>query len=135
MLIKLSNGETVSTDGLGSDSILVLMGRGLTDWLLQVERTDFFPVPHAVPTLSGSRTQHRTVYARMKVAPQAAVPSVSAKDSSKKLLTFSDIFFDTVADKSPKHGNEDLCSGSVPEAFSLKRGQTPKESGALLKVT
>jgi hypothetical protein len=36
LLVKLSNGETVPTDKLTSDSVLVLMGRGLTDWLLQV---------------------------------------------------------------------------------------------------
>ena len=33
--INLSNGLTISTNDLDSDSILVLMGRGLTDWLLQ----------------------------------------------------------------------------------------------------
>ena len=133
LLIKLSNGQSVSTDGLGSDSILVLMGRGLTDWLLQVERTDFFPVPHAVPTLSGSQTLHRSVYARMKVAPQSAVPSVSTKDS-RKLLKFSEIFFDTVAEKTPNHSSDDICSGSVPEDFHMRWGQTPIESAALMKV-
>jgi len=32
--VKLSNGMRVTTANLGSDSVLVLMGRGLTDWLL-----------------------------------------------------------------------------------------------------
>lgn len=101
--VKLSNGQTISTDGLGPDSVLVLMGRGLTDWLLQLERTNFYPVAHAVPSLAGSLTLHRSVFARMIVAPQKAVPSVvPANKNNKKLFEFREIFFDTAYEKGPR---------------------------------
>jgi hypothetical protein len=59
LLVKLSNGATVDTAGLASDTVLVLVGRGLTDWLLQRKTADLFAVPHAVPSLAGRLTVHR----------------------------------------------------------------------------
>jgi hypothetical protein len=135
LLVRLSNGESVDTDGLPADSVLVLMGRGLTEWLLQNEdRTEFFPVPHAVPTLAGSRTLHRSVFARMKVAPPNAVPKTTKGKTA--LLKFSDIFFETVSAK--RSGpSEDLCAGSVSEDVHLhhwKQRSTPLSAIPFLKV-
>ena len=131
LVVRLSNGESVDTNGLPDDSVLVLMGRGLTEWLLQTEdRPEFFPVPHAVPTLTGSRTLQRSVYARMKVAPQNAVPKTTK--GKTPLLKFSDIFFETVSEK-----KEDLCSGSVAEDVHLhhwNQRSTPLSAVPFLKV-
>jgi len=70
MSVQISNGKTVSTSHVGLDSALVLIGRGLTEWLMSTniaEKRHFFAVPHSVPTLEGSKVETRTVYARMKV--------------------------------------------------------------------
>ena len=82
------------------NSLLVLMGRGLTEWLLQeggypASQTTFVPVRHAVPALT---VEMRSVYARMKVAPGGAVPaSLVRKEGShrvKDLKTFHDVFIE-----------------------------------------
>ena len=82
------------------NSLLVLMGRGLTEWLLQeggypATQTTFVPVRHAVPALT---VEKRSVYARMKVAPGGAVPaSLVRKEGShrvKDLKTFHDVFIE-----------------------------------------
>merc|ERR1712080_105423 len=44
----------VFTDRLGSDAVMFLVGRGLTDWLLQDAEHGMFPPPHAVPSLAGT---------------------------------------------------------------------------------
>jgi hypothetical protein len=122
LTVRLSDGSSVSTNGLGTDSVLVLMGRGLTEWLLQNEQqTDFHPVPHAVPSLADSSVTHRAVYARMKVAPLDAVPEVKGK-GQRQLLNFGDIFYDKVA-KVSNPVSEDLCSGSVTEDLHLQHWQ------------
>ena len=118
--VKLSNGKAVSTSDLGPGSLLVLVGRGLTEWLLQdggfEDEEMFYPVLHAVPRLN---VHQRTVYARMKVAPQGAIPAKLKRkvgsDRVRPLKSFHDVFTETV-----EHPGE-LCSvriskGSVPEA-------------------
>merc|ERR1712080_262195 len=47
---------------------MFLVGRGLTDWLLQDAEHGMFPPPHAVPSLAGTAITDRTVMARMKIA-------------------------------------------------------------------
>ena len=84
--LEMSDGSVVSTDGVGRGSIIVLFGLGLTDWLLQSDRvaaSEFHPVPHAVPALKTLR--HRSVFARMVVAPATATPVGGA-------LTFDEVF-------------------------------------------
>jgi hypothetical protein len=126
LLVKLSNGATVDTAGLASDTVLVLVGRGLTDWLLQRQPVDLFAVPHAVPSMSGSLTVHRSVLARMKVAPQTAVPAL---ETSSKHITFGDIFFETA----PTKQMDDLCTGSVSEEVH-RNWKTPASAVPFLKV-
>jgi hypothetical protein len=91
--IKTSTGSIVNTDNLDSNSVLVLMGRGLADWLLQnkpVEQALFHPVPHAVGALKDN-LKTRSIYARMKIAPPDGKPVAAEAGSRSK--TFEDIFF------------------------------------------
>ena len=134
LLVRLSDGQSISTNGLGTDSILVLIGRGLTDWLLQEQQTDFFPVPHAVPALTGSSAANRAVYARMKVAPMDAIPATHSK---KNLVKFGDIFFDNAPTAKSTKVSEDICTGSVTEmAHGQLRStrQTPISAAPFLEV-
>jgi len=56
------------------DSIIVLLGTGLTSWLLGPD-SDLHSPPHALPALSSSlSSKPRTVMARMRVAPAQSVP-------------------------------------------------------------
>ena len=80
MEVKLSTGFSVSTNQVSSDSALVLLGRGLTDWMLSQNissKKHLFAVPHSVPTLFGTEFETRTVYARMKVPPPNSITAMS----------------------------------------------------------
>ncbi len=86
--VRLEDGNEISTSDVDSDVILVLIGRGLGDWLLQAEpeiQNRFYAVPHAVPSMAQIDVGLRTVYARMKVATMSAKPQHSTK-------TFGDVF-------------------------------------------
>ena len=90
MSVELSDGSVASTGGVGRGSVLVLVGLGLTDWLLQGDAAAaaaFHPVPHAVPAMRALR--HRSVFARMVVAPAAATPGGGGGGGS---LTFGEVF-------------------------------------------
>lgn len=93
--VKLSDGTKISTQ-YQEDTVLVLMGRGLTDWLLQNDdtsrRSSLFAVPHAVPELTGTEVLVRTVFARMKVAPGEAVPVSPMKNHKQKWRKFDEVF-------------------------------------------
>lgn len=86
--IKTSTGTIVDTDHIPTDSVLVLMGRGLTDWLLKDKSISFHAVPHAVE--SRPNMHSRSVFARMKVAPMDAMPM-------DQTVTFSNVFFNNDA--------------------------------------
>merc|ERR1712080_485761 len=77
VVLKDFQGRPVFTDRLGSDAVMFLVGRGLTDWLLQDAEHGMFPPPHAVPSLAGTAITDRTVMARMKIAEYNAVPAVN----------------------------------------------------------
>lgn len=115
--IRLGDGTEVQTsDEIQPRSVLVLMGRGLTQWLLQEggypeSKTTFQAGEHAVPALSSSDAiTARSVYARMKVAPGNAIPaSLIQKEGSaqvKGLKTFDNVFMEKVTSSSSKG----LCS-------------------------
>jgi hypothetical protein len=79
LLLQSRYGTPVSTHRLSPDSVLVLLGRGLTHWLLKKEgeisgSLFFTPGRHAVPSLTGGAVPTRTIVARMKIAPPAARP-------------------------------------------------------------
>merc|ERR1712105_150539 len=77
VVLKDSQGRPVFTDRLGSDAVMFLVGRGLTDWLLQDAEHGIFPPPHAVPSLAGTAITDRTVMARMKIAEYNPLPMPS----------------------------------------------------------
>ena len=110
--VELSNGKKVSTKDVDSESVLVLMGRGLTDWLLQVDekRSIYHATPHGVPSLKHSDISSRSVYARMKVAPASAIPTLTKSAPSKrlKLKTFENIFMEMSSQEIG--AGSDLCS-------------------------
>ena len=106
--IKTSSGTIMDTDSIESDSILgeffsylisrslfftyiffvlVLMGRGLVDWILvdHEKRNEFHAVPHAVESLK-IEAGPRSIFARMKSAPLDAFPINGGKK-------FNDVFF------------------------------------------
>ena len=72
------------------DSVIFLLGSGLTSWLLPEE--NLFAPPHAVPSLTNSlfTKQSRTVFARMKVAP------VDAKNKQSH-QTFGEYFYSSLS--------------------------------------
>jgi len=79
LVVWQSDGSPASTENLSGrkDAVLVLMGRGVTEWLLQddfAERSLFHAVPHSVPAMT--RAGERIVYARMKVAPGKEVKAI-----------------------------------------------------------
>jgi len=69
------------------DSVIFMIGTGLSPWLIPQRLTTFYAPPHAVPRLSSTRS--RTVLARMKVAPVTATNSNSD-------LTFGEHFYSTL---------------------------------------
>ena len=106
--IKTSSGQEILTN-LPSDSILILMGRALTDWLLVDQpvsiKNQFFPVPHGVDALD-KQINARSIFARMKIAPLEAV--VENNDSNKIQMTFEDIFYNR-----EWRGMDTLCASEL----------------------
>ena len=112
--VTLSDKSRVSTSSLPSDSILVMFGLGLTDWLLQGQDDHkFWPVPHAVPTMTHSSLVHRTVYARMKVAPSESVPESSRLPKNQR-QTFHQVFMKTYRDSESQ-----TCSVDLKNPFKM----------------
>jgi hypothetical protein len=100
--LKSRSGRLVRTDAVSQDAVIFLLGRGLTDWLLQAtngaegeEYRNVVPALHAVPSMRGTGpgTAMRTVVARMRVALMTAVPA-AASGRPLTLTTFGDIFLD-----------------------------------------
>ena len=77
VVMKTRAGQLVSTEQLSSDTAMFLVGRGLTDWLLQDTTNSFIAPPHAVQSLAGSGIAQRTVMARMKIAEYDATPALT----------------------------------------------------------
>ena len=71
LMIKDKHGETLSTDGLMEDSVIVILGTGITEWLLGGTGDRFHAASHAVAALD-DRLSSRAVVARMKVVPETA---------------------------------------------------------------
>jgi hypothetical protein len=99
--LRSRHGRPVRTDAVADDSVLFLLGRGLTDWLLQGVNGEeggddryrhLVPALHAVPSMAETDST-RTVVARMRVAPFEAVPARAAL-SQRRRLSFGDIFLD-----------------------------------------
>merc|ERR1719322_524760 len=103
MDVKISNGNTISTSHIGYDSAFVLIGRGLTDWLLSTNialDNHIFSAPHSVPTLVGSQFETRTVYARMKIPDPSSFSSMTECSKFNGQIETFDEFFNS---RSIKH--------------------------------
>jgi len=87
--IKGKDGELIDTAEINEDAIIFIVARGLSDWLLQgtSASSKFFPAPHAVPSLRG-HVKTRTVFARMMVATELAVPA----HVNESPILFEDVF-------------------------------------------
>ncbi len=124
LMVRLSDGSNVTVPDKKAE-VLVLLGRGLTDWLLQKEkgelRKSFFAVPHAVSSMNIGSLTYRTVYARMKVMPHDAVPSVAGEKESAEgessLKTFHD-FFMAKEEKGGGWKDSQVCSADLSERDS-----------------
>ena len=105
--VELSTGKKISTKNIDSNSILILMGRGLTDWLLQLtDKIPYYATPHAVPPLTQSGISSRSVYARMKVAPESAKPALRSNlVDTRQLKTFQEVFMET----KQQSDDDELC--------------------------
>ena len=82
----------------------------MTDWLFQQDsdlKDLFHPVPHAVPSLSASDLDSRTVYARMKVAVPDAKPFIDAKTNYDEIKDFEEVF---LGSSSRKWKDSQICS-------------------------
>jgi len=99
--VKSLGGNIIDTSSLGNSDILILIARGLPEWLLRGSReaTQFRAAPHAVPSLKPEMPA-RTIFARMMVA---GLEAVSASPSTTK-VPFKQIFFNQIT-------QNDLCLG------------------------
>jgi len=72
--------RSISSDGsvniLGNGDVILILGTGLTQWLLP--GNGLYAAPHAVPALSSSPAP-RTVMARMRVAPNQSRPQTGSQ--------------------------------------------------------
>merc|ERR1711881_787325 len=99
VVLKDFQGTPVFTDRLGSDSVMFLVGRGLTDWLLQDAEHGLFPPPHAVPAVTGGLNFMESLELHESICPLAEaghytpggpLTAEEAKDEKKRafLLNF-----------------------------------------------
>jgi len=97
LLMKNKNGDVLTTGELDNDSVIVIIASALPNWLLKgTNSPKFYPASHSVPALSEIAT--RTVFARMKIAPETAV-------ARKGGATFSQFFHNNI--------EESLCPGNI----------------------
>merc|ERR1712055_119891 len=71
VVLKDFQGRPVFTDRLGSDAVMFLVGRGLTDWLLQDAEHGIFPPPHAVPSVAGGLNFMESLELHESICPLA----------------------------------------------------------------
>jgi len=69
LVIKDQYGETIITDDLQEDSMIVVLGSGLSEWLLDGRSSGFHAASHAVKRVKDD-SMTRSVMARMKVFPE-----------------------------------------------------------------
>jgi len=91
LLIKDKNGNAIETHQLEINSIIVLLGSGLSDWLLEGVKPKLHAPFHGVLSLPDS-LKTRTTMARMKVLPDTAF------SKSKSGKSFGDFFMGSTRD-------------------------------------
>ena len=115
LLIKNRLQDDISTNNLDEGSVIVILASALPNWLLKGKKSSqkFFAAPHAVPSLSPNLLS-RTVFARMKIAPDNAMPLSSGHQHHG--LNFGD-YFSGKASAQPLEEAASLCplSDLAPE--------------------
>ncbi len=114
LLVQDRSGEVISTSGVRSDSVLVMMARGLNEWLLRGSpmESEFHAVPHAVLTLNKNpNIISRTVYARMRVLPHEAIPFQSRK--KRDVITFGDAQMQRFKRSDDQNGGQEYAPGEI----------------------
>lgn len=108
--VKSLGGKLIDTSSLGDSDILILIARGLPEWLLRGSReaAQFRAAPHAVPALK-PELQSRTIFARMMVAGLEAVPASPATQK----VPFKQIFFNQIT-------QNDICLGDHIEDYKSR---------------
>ena len=111
LLIRNRLQQNLNTNILEEGSVIVIVASGLPNWLLKGKESSskFFAAPHAVPSLS-SNLLSRTVFARMKIVPDTAMPLSS---SGHHGLKFGDFFSGKVSSR-PLEEEASLCPLSGP---------------------
>ena len=104
--IQTNSGEIINTDQIKSDSLLILLGRGMTDWLLldHSNRNDFYAVPHGVEPMDKPGT--RSVFARMKVVPLDSVPL-------NQSIPFKTVFFNEDGNSNKNKMSDEKILGKI----------------------
>ena len=114
LLLRSRRGKNIRTDPVAPDTVLVLLGRGLTHWMMPPTTRGssgllLTPAAHAVPTLTGTRVSSRTIMARMKVAPSGARPIGNPEAS-----VFSEAFLGGGRDDTSARNPASLCEFGAP---------------------
>ena len=111
LLIRNRLQQNLNTNILEEGSVIVIVASALPNWLLKGKESSskFFAAPHAVPSLS-SNLLSRTVFARMKIVPDTAMPLSS---SGHHGLKFGDFFSGKVSSR-PLEEEASLCPLSGP---------------------
>jgi len=119
--------RSISSDGnvnlLGTGDVILLLGTGITQWLLP--GMGLYAPPHAVPALSTSlTTAPRTVMARMRVAPDQSWPQTGSKISFRSHFNApletekGHTLARMLKQRSPQGHASGQCSQSWPHACS-----------------
>jgi len=135
VIIKNRNDEVINTDNLEDGDVIVIIASALPNWLLKDKDSSskFFASPHAVPSLE-SDLSSRTVFARMKIVPDTAVPvSESGDHHHGDKVEFGDYFAGKI------RGQRDLEDMSVcpltPAPSSLPPSLPLQQEWSQLKRT
>jgi len=116
-------GEVSLLDS-GSSSVILILGTGITSWLMP--DSGLYAAPHGLPALATILSPApRTVMARMRVAPPGSLPSSVAKEASSTFSTHFSAPLETetgatlrrlIRQKRHTEGDTSGCSQEWPHA-------------------
>jgi len=135
-LRALSKNGTMHVLDTGDDTVLLLLGTGLTKWLLP--SSSLHAPSHALPSLPTSLPSPRTVMARMTVAPSLSLPS-----SSPSSQTFDSHFSAPLAEEEGltlarlRKARSASCSQDWPHACTHDKpeGRRKRDADAVSVLT
>ena len=117
-------GEVSLLDS-GSSSVILILGTGITSWLMP--DSGLYAAPHGLPAIATILSPApRTVMARMRVAPPGSLPSSVTKGASSTFWTHFSAPLQTetgatlrrlIRQKRPTEGDTSGCSQEWPHAW------------------